>query len=47
MAVVAALAVAAISAARNILRSVVMPYVAGDALTFPIKAHLASAKKPA
>jgi ubiquinone/menaquinone biosynthesis C-methylase UbiE len=24
-----------------------MPYVAGDALTFPIKAHLASAKKPA
>ena len=24
-----------------------MPYVAGDALTFPIKAHLASARKPA
>jgi len=23
------------------------PYVAGDALTFPIKAHLASARKPA
>jgi hypothetical protein len=24
-----------------------MPFVAGEALTFPIRAHLASAKKPA